>query len=94
MANDHGSDRRARSDHNDSGLRYRLALAWTTFRYMVWCLLLWVALVLRATVLTVQRLLGSLVCLVRGHVFADVQVLGTKARVRWCSCCHRIEWVD
>lgn len=95
MANDHRPDRRARSDYDDHhGLRYRLSLAWFTFRYMLWALMLWVFLVLRATMLTVQRLLGSVVCLCRGHRDVDIALLGTKARVRWCPTCQRVEWVD
>lgn len=61
---------------------------------MLWALMLWVLLIVRATMVTVQRLLGSLVCLFRGHQDVDMAVRGTRARVRWCPTCHRVEWVD
>lgn len=94
MANHHRPDRRARSDYRDRGLRASISRAWASVRFTAWCVFLWVAVVLRATVVLAHHLLGSLVCLVRGHQEVDMQIVNTRARVRWCPTCLRVEWID
>lgn len=38
--------------------------------------------------------MGALLCFFRGHKDTEVNLIGTRARVRWCPVCKRVRWID